>query len=277
MTIKNIIFTLIFIFLLTACTKENNHKNMQYNMDDIKNVLQAKWDKLAGKKIFFGHQSVGYNIMDGLEILLNENPSIKLKIEEGNSLSLFDQPVLAHAKNGQNTDPISKIDAFYKTMESGLGDKVDMAGFKFCYVDFNSSTDVNKVFQYYKLKMNEISLKYPNVKIIHFTVPLMSIQSGPKAFVKKVLGKDIGIKDNYARQQFNTLLVDGFGEQAIFGLAKYESTYPDGQREFILDNNKQIYAMIPAYTDDGGHLSKTGKYNIGMQFLLFLEEESNAR
>ncbi len=55
-------------------------------------------------------------------------------------------------------------------------------------------------------------------------------------------------------------------------LAKYESTFPDDKREFTVVKNKKIYAMIPAYTDDGGHLSKIGEYNIGLQFLLFLGE-----
>ena len=34
-------------------------------------VPQTKWDSLSGKKIYFGHQSVGSNILDGLRIVLS--------------------------------------------------------------------------------------------------------------------------------------------------------------------------------------------------------------
>lgn len=274
--IKNISIC-IFIIFFTACIKENDRDNILINMNSINNVSQEKWDKLAGKKIFFGHRSVGYNMIDGIKAHLAENPNLKLNIEEGNSPSFFDHPVFAHSKNGQNTDPKSKIDAFYKELDGGLGDKVDIAGFKFCYIDFDNSTDINEIFLKYKLKMNEISDKYPHIKIIHFTVPLRTFQRGPKEFIKKLIGKDIGLADNTARQQFNDLLLNEFKEQPIFDLAKYESTYLDGQREFSIINNEKIYSMVPIYSTDGGHLSEIGKHYLGGKLLLFLVEESSGR
>ena len=35
---------------------------------------------LMDKKIYFGHQSVGFNILDGVSEILKNNPSIKLNI-----------------------------------------------------------------------------------------------------------------------------------------------------------------------------------------------------
>ena len=49
---------------------------------NIKDVPAEKWKKLAKKKIYFGHQSVGFNIMDGVQDVLKENPQIELKIVE---------------------------------------------------------------------------------------------------------------------------------------------------------------------------------------------------
>ena len=273
--IKNlkIAYFIFLIFLALSCNK--NEKNFDENdnpMKGIEIINQTQWDNLGNKKIYFGHQSVGYDIIDGVEFILNNNPDININIIEGSKLSLFENPVFAHSKNGLNGDPKSKIDAFYKIVDEGLGGKVDIAGFKFCYADFNKNTDITNIFEYYKNKMNKISQKYPNVEIIHFTVPLRAIQTGPKAWVKKILNKDVGIKDNYARQQFNELLINNFNGLSIFDLAKHESTNLDKIREYTFVNDKKVYSMVPDYTIDGGHLSNKGKYYIGTQYLLFLTD-----
>ena len=50
-------------------TKEDTTRIM---LPSIDNVPQEYWVKLAEKKIFFGHKSVGYNVIDGIEDILNE-------------------------------------------------------------------------------------------------------------------------------------------------------------------------------------------------------------
>lgn len=265
-------FSFIFLLILLISCKKNKELLIDNNnpMKNIKTIKQAQWNKLANKNIYFGHQSVGYNMIDGIESILKENPNIKIDIKEGNELIKFESPVFAHAKIGKNGNPKSKIDAFYKIIDESLGENVDIAGFKFCYVDFNKNTDVKDVFENYKLNMDKINQKYPNTKIIHFTAPIRAIQTGPKAWVKKLLNKSIGIEDNHTRQQFNELLNNEYKDQSVFDIAKFESTYPDKSREFTKVNGEKIYSMIPDYTNDGGHLSKNGKYHIGTQFLLFL-------
>jgi hypothetical protein len=238
----------------------------------MEKVTPNEWNQLSKKRIYFGHQSVGFNIVDGIEMHMTENHDLQLHIERGNELKLFDNPVFAHSPNGKNGDPKSKINDFYQKMEEGLGNKVDIAGFKFCYVDFSTETDISDVFSHYKNKMNELTLKYPTVKFVHFTAPLMSLQKGPKGFVKKLLGKDIGVEDNYAREKFNNLLRQEYGHESIFDLAMYESLFSNGERNYTLENDEKVYSMVPAYTNDGGHLSKTGKYFISGELLLFLKE-----
>jgi len=267
----------IFLLVLTACTKEENNGMIKQNMDNIKKITQEKWDQLSQKKIYFGHQSVGYNMMDGMEMILKENPNIKINIRKGHDANLFQNPVFAHDNNGSNRDPKAKIDDFCKTMENGLGNKVDITGFKFCYVDIEEGSDVQGIFAHYKKKMNEIALKYPDVTFIHYTVPLMSIQTGPKALIKKILGKDIGLEDNIVRNEFNELLRNEYKDQFVFDLAKAESTYADGSREFSEVNGEKVYTMVPDYTSDGGHLSKKGKIRIGRDLLVFLANLSDGR
>jgi len=274
---KYILNLFIILSVLTSCTKKNDRINLKQNMENIKNIPQSKWDSLVQQKVYFGHQSVGYNIIDGMEIILKENPNIKLSIKKGKGIDLFNMPVFAHDNNGSNRDTKAKIDDFCNTLEDGLGNVVDIAGFKFCYVDINNDSDIKGIFEYYKMKMNEISLKFPKVKIIHFTVPIKSLQAGPKGFIKKLLGKDIGIKDNIARQHFNELLVNEYKDHFIFDLAEAESTYSDGSREYSDIDGKKVYTMIPAYTIDGGHLSKKGKLIIGGDLLIFLTNLPNGR
>ena len=40
----------------------------------IKDVPAEKWKRLSQKKIYFGHQSVGNNIINGIEDLMREYP-----------------------------------------------------------------------------------------------------------------------------------------------------------------------------------------------------------
>ena len=48
----------------------------------LSDVTPTQWERLAGRKIFFGHQSVGNNILDGMRGLMAENPQIRLRLVE---------------------------------------------------------------------------------------------------------------------------------------------------------------------------------------------------
>jgi hypothetical protein len=276
--IKNIsTFNLILIIFMISCDQRTETNLYQLEkMNLLKNIPQTQWDTLASKKIYFGHQSVGFNIMDGVKMHLKDNPNIGLHIAEGQSPDIFTTTVFAHDRNGKNGDPKSKIDAFCNAVESGLGNSIDMAGFKFCYVDFKKGTDVNDVFQYYKFKMKALQLKYPNLQIVHFTVPIRSLQKGPKGLINKILGREIGVSDNSVRQKFNDLLLNEFKGQPVFNIAQFESTFPDGSRCFTEVAGEKIYSMVPAYTYDSGHLSDKGKFIVSAHLLTFLAEQSNA-
>jgi hypothetical protein len=69
------------------------------------------------------------------------------------------------------------------------------------------------------------------------------------------------------REQFNELMRAEYGPKELFDLAKFESTYPDGTRE---RGDKSHFALVPDYTDDGGHLNARGREVICVQWLDFL-------
>ena len=238
----------------------------------IKDVPESAWKKLADKKIYFGHQSVGFNILAGVRDIMTENPLIKLNIVETHDPADFETPLFAHSKVGSNTKPKSKIDAFANVLEKGIGEKADIAFFKFCYVDFHNNTNIEELFNQYKNSVSLLKKKFPQVKLIHSTVPLTSQQTGPKAWIKKMTGKPIrGYEDNIKRNRFNEFIRTEYeGKDPIFDLAKMESTFPDGKRSSFSEDGMSYYTMVQDYTDDGGHLNETGRKIVAEQLLIFL-------
>ena len=72
----------------------------------IKDVSSEKWENLSQKKIYFGHQSVGFNIIDGIKDVMKENPQIKLNIVETANESDFKVGLVAPLpKTGNHITP----------------------------------------------------------------------------------------------------------------------------------------------------------------------------
>jgi len=69
----------ITVFLASIKTKTDMQR---VELPSIGDVPEAYWQILAGERIFFGHQSVGYNIIDGITDVMNEYDHIKLNIVE---------------------------------------------------------------------------------------------------------------------------------------------------------------------------------------------------
>jgi hypothetical protein len=245
----------------------------------LQNVPEATWTSLSKKRIFFGHQSVGFNIIDGIKDFMRTNPQIRLNIIETNSPADLNTPVFAHASVGKNTDPQSKMDAFADLMEKGIGDKADIALFKFCYVDIRRETDAEGVFAAYKSTMSLLEGKHPKTTFVHVTAPLTCTKETFKTWIKKMIGKKEiwEYDDNIARNQFNNLLRKEYqGKEPIFDLADVESTYPDGTRQTFSKDGNTYYSLVPNYTNDGGHLNELGRRIAAGHLLLLLASPSTS-
>ena len=249
-------------------------------LPSIDDVPAESWAKLAGKKIFFGHKSVGYNIIDGLADVMNEHDYIKLNVVVGQEPTTFDLPVLAHSHVGMNTDPVSKIRSFMNIMDNGMGSKVDIAFFKFCYVDIMRDSDPQEIFNCYRAAFEELKNRYPDTKFLHITVPVCSVPKGVKRNLKQSIKLLIGmpgvLEDNMIRQYYNKLLRDAYSEtEPFFDLALIESVNPDGFRCFAVNGTEKVYFMAPEYTDDGGHLNIRGRRKVAEQLLIILAETAS--
>jgi len=241
----------------------------------IREIPDSTWQKLEKIKIYFGHQSVGNNILDGIKDLLKETQQIKLNIVETRSPYDFNVPLFAHSKIGKNEDPESKIDDFAGLIGNGLGDKVDIAFLKFCFVDIESGTDVNSLFAKYADTMARLKKENPKAVFVHLTVPLLrKNKPSIKDRIKALMGKKGGFFDNQhnlARNEFNELVVKEYnGKEPVFDLAKIESTYPDGRRETFTADGRIYYSLVPEYTKDGGHLNEIGRKKVAEQLLIFI-------
>lgn len=265
----------IFVLLILSVSCEGGKMSAKEVLS-VNNIPETKLQILSGKKIYFGHQSVGYNIMDGLKDIMKENPGIKLNMVDTNDPEMFKMPVFAHSAVGQNTKPDSKVDDFAKLMEQGIGNKADMAFLKFCYVDVDERTDVQKVFDYYKSRLTQLKGKYPDTTFIHFTMPLVSKQAGIKIWlkdiIKEILGRPVcNYSINIKRNQFNDMLKKEYeGKEPVFDLARIESTLSEGRRLTLTKDGVTFYSMLPEYTDDGGHLNEKGRKIVANELLLFL-------
>ncbi len=254
------------------CAKIKFHKISELAPDAL--------EQLRKQKIFFGHQSVGNNIIEGLKELAAEDPKFELNIIRLKEFGPLKKPGFYHSAIGKNDFPKTKIDDFVKAMTSGIGATANMALLKFCFVDITSTTDINELFDYYAEKMEELHKRFPDLKLVHVTVPLLRRnKSGIKAYIKRLLGKKDGFFDdshNIARNKFNEMLREKYtGKEPLFDLAKFESTYPDGNRSCFSSGGEVFYSLVPEYTDDGGHLNEKGRRIIAEQLLYFLSRISS--
>ena len=262
----------LFLMLLNIICKGEIMYAKNISFKSLEEIPESNLKRLSNYKIYFGHQSVGYNIIDGINDILQEHESMRLNIVETSNAADFKTPIFAHSRVGKNTQPISKVDAFLSFIEDGIGDEADIAFFKFCYVDFDADTDINKIFDYYRTKMSNLKELYPQTTFVHVTVPLTARQTGIKAAVKKILGRPLwGYDDNIKRNQFNDLLREEFGkEKLLFDLALIEATFPDGSGNVHQKDGQSFQALVLEYTYDGGHLNEKGRRIVAEQLIIFL-------
>lgn len=261
----------LLVLVIFGCKGEKMSKT-EINDNEFNVLLQKNLVVLSSKKIYFGHQSVGFNIIEGVKDVVQQYSGIKIDIKETKNPQDFNEDVFAHSRIGKNKEPKSKIEDFRKVMESGIGEKVDLAFFKFCFVDVDEKTNVDGLFKDYVNIITALEAKYPKVRIVHFTVPLTTIEIGLKAKIKILSGKlSTCREDNIKRGIFNHMLISKYGNN-VFDLAGIESTYPQGGRNVFLKNDESFEYLIPKFSDDGGHLNDLGRKLVAKKLISFLAD-----
>jgi hypothetical protein len=226
----------------------------------VESVPPAELAAAAGERVFLGHMSIGWNMLGGLEHLYDEQgvagpaivqvapgePPPELPAEGG---------VVVHAEIGTNGDPLGKIASFDATMRAGMADVVDVALVKFCYTDVTAKTDVDAVFAAYRSTMDALERDHPDVRFLHTTVPLTAAPSGIKQHLKVAVRGD----DNAARERYNALVREAYGDDDLFDIAAAEGTGADGVR---------TASLATGWADgDREHLNQAGSAMLAARFL----------
>jgi hypothetical protein len=230
--------------------------------------------RLATQRIYFGHQSVGMNLLEGVRATAARYPDVPLRMIEVSG----DLPAgtFGHAFLPANGDPELKLKNFERALSSGIGSVADVAFLKFCYADFLVGTNPAELFARYQTTLRELHAKYPRVTFVHVTVPLTTVEVGTLSTFKRFFGRAPGgLRENMLREEFNDLLREAYvGREPLFDLARLESTSPDGEREWVEWNNRKIPVLLASYTEDGGHLNPRAQLRLGAELIAFLASAS---
>jgi len=277
---KGIIFrlaplTATILMLFTGCQKESFEKDQFYRMygrgtGDVGSFI----GQLMDQKVYFGHQSVGYNILDGVEQWQNET-GIVLSKSFTRDFSSGAETSIVHFRVGENGEPHAKIDDFVALVSQIPEEEKSIAFFKFCFADFNEDTDVDELFAYFSEKMLYLKDKHTNIKFVITTIPAMAVQKGWRALAKKILGRaPYGYSQNISISEFNQKVLSEFkGILPVFDLAGIEVTRPDGTMETFRHKGKDYPCMPDYYASDYGHLNDFGARTVSYNLLAFLAEE----
>jgi len=215
--------------------------------------------KVSRTRVFFGHQSVGMNVLDGIPGVYTAHGMAAPTIEEGGTAPVDQSGFIEHAFIGQNEKPGDKIRDFDAKMRSGIGRQVDVAMMKLCYVDITSNTDVGTLFAKYCEAITALEKDFPEVTFVHVTVPLMTEQGQLSRLKSRLKGSSrFGPAENASRERLNVLIRREYGGGRLFDLAAVESTAPDGTRAVGAYQGQRYYRLYDGYASDSGHLNSDG-------------------
>jgi hypothetical protein len=259
--------TLIVPFVAEGCRGNVEQQQSAYSSD----VARAA-SRLGGAKVFFAHQSVGANIIEGIGRLQKERGDHSLNVIDLGATKSATGGFFAHAYLGENGNPKGKTDAFVSALEGGLGRQVDVAFQKYCFVDIDAQTDVKQLFEYYRQAMSRVHQEFPRLKLVHVTAPLVHVQSGPRAVVKRLIGRTPDhYDDKAARERFNALMRAEYkGREPLFDLAALEASRPGKTPEAFRFRGVDLYELRPEYTTDGAHLNEAAEKRVAAELLTFL-------
>lgn len=231
--------------------------------------------KVSRTKVFFGHQSVGMNILDGAHAVCAAHGMTVPVIEEASAQPGTGSGFISHAFIGENTNPLLKVRDFDAKMRAGIGQQVNVAMMKFCYVDVASDTDAGTLFAAYRESIAALKRDFPEVAFVHVTVPLTTGQGRlSKLKARLTMSRRYGPAENAARERLNSLIRREYAAERLFDLATAESTAPDGGRTTGSYRGQRYYMLYDGYAADYGHLNGEGARTAAIAWLTAIARAS---
>jgi lysophospholipase L1-like esterase len=238
-------------------------------------AVRSDLETVARSRVLFGHQSVGRNILSGIQTLADEAgiPVRIVDIEGG--LPPDEAAGLFHASIGENGDPDSKCQDFAQLLTRPERPAYDAAIIKFCYSDLDHDTPLGPpaMLDRYATLVSDLRAARPEVALLHITIPLRAEPPGRRTSVQRLLGmqtrEDAG---NIARNTFNAGLLERFAGEPIVDIAKIQSTRLDGTRSAFSEGGQTFYMLVPEYSPDRAHLNAQGQRLVAAEFLSALAD-----
>ena len=142
--------------LLSACTLLacQNTPLPDSTMPDT--ALRDDLATVSRLKVFFGHQSVGQNVIDGLKDLAAANGVSSFRFVSADNMPGDGQGYFADTHIGENHYPIGKCEDFRRVVDRFRQNPPDVAFMKFCYSDIERDSDVQAIFARYCATMDSL-------------------------------------------------------------------------------------------------------------------------
>lgn len=222
---------------------------------------------LAGKLIYLGHQSVGGQLVTGVQAIVDASSGAKPAMWSVSSLQAGHVVVGRWVDDfiGDNYWPLTKIADFRANLlgaggaaMNALGAGKSIALMKLCFVDVQGSwfdqtpNPDQALFDAYQAMVNEVTAQRPNVRLVHMTMPICPGD----------------VPDNARREAYNARLRAAHGS-AVFDLAGIESTDATGHH---LAGTYGPYAYEPYTNAPDCHLSAQGIQLLSRKLVQFLAQ-----
>lgn len=214
-------------------------------------ITAADQTALKAAHVWFTHASVGENIVGGASAVGFPFASVWSKSE------LAAHGLSETADLGSfNAEPLKKITSFQNRMlQDDFGSAATIAGMKFCYIDFNTSTNLGTLQTAYAAAIGAIRAKFPTVRLFHVTPPLVPAGASDVAVNTSRVAMGDWMKTTY-----------GTGD-VVFDLEDVEST--DASGGACQASGRKV--LCSAYDGDGsGHLNSAGAQRTAKAFLYAL-------
>jgi hypothetical protein len=264
-----IIRTFLMSIALLGCSERRTEGLLVKDDKKFKEDLNV----LGQERVFFGHQSVGENILDGLGKIINENPEAQLNLLNWTDSLRLSQNFFVGGFVGKNLKPRSKFDDYVRFVEKLGPANLSIALMKLCFVDVTQQTDVDKIFGEYVSTIESLKQKHPSTTFVHVTVPLTAEVDIARRIYRSLRGWTIDhVADNGARERYNEKLRRHFASEPIFDLAVVESTHPNGSREGGQAPSGTYYSLVKEYASDEGHLNEYGRKIVARELVRTLAQ-----
>lgn len=202
-----------------------------------------------GKRVFFGHQSIGAQALKGVSEYASDAGLGSQNYPDPETGSLpASGGFIAQSYVGQNGEPLAKLAEFDQILRSGVGNRIDVAVFKFCYADIRTGTqDPVAVFEAYQRTLSALERDFPNVTFLYATQPV-------------VMANNSDGPNNIPRGVFNNLVRARYGSTGrLWDVAAIESSTLDGHRVTGTHQGTSFAALNPEFASpDQRHITGPG-------------------